>query len=286
MDQSMKMQEQVMDARSAAIFSRNLGILTPAGQDRLLGATIGIAGVGGVGGLLAERLIRLGVGRLKLTDPGTFEESNLNRQFGSSTSTLGQKKVEAVFAGIQDINPQARIDLSDSGITSESSAADFVRDCDLVIDEMDFGLFRESILLQRAARRRGVYYLFASAMAFGALMVVFDPHGCTLEEYDGLPPNVDVDDPAAIRVPMEKIAPIVPSYFRGAAADDIVQKILAGEMAGPTVSIGVGLAALLAANEAVNVLLHRREIPVAPRYTYVDLMDQRFVVEQASAASI
>jgi hypothetical protein len=34
----------------------------------------------------------------------------------------------------------------------------------------------------------------------------------------------------------------------------------------------------LAANEAINVLLVKRDIVSAPQYTYVDLMDKRFVV--------
>jgi len=34
----------------------------------------------------------------------------------------------------------------------------------------------------------------------------------------------------------------------------------------------------LAANEAINVLLVKRDIVSAPQYTYVDLVDRRFVV--------
>ena len=60
-------------------------------------------------------------------------------------------------------------------------------DCDLIIDEMDFGMFRHSIWLQRAARKENIHYLFAYAIGFGALAVIFSPKGMTLEEYDDLP---------------------------------------------------------------------------------------------------
>ncbi len=256
------------------IFSRNIGIFTEAEQEKLRNSTIAIAGVGGVGGLLAERLIRVGVGQLKIVDPEGFEESNLNRQFSSSMLNLGKNKAEEVFAQIKDINPQAKIHYSNTVITPQNDANLLVNDSDLVVDEMDFGLFRESIRLQRAARRRGIYYMFASAMGFGALIVVFDPKGLTLEEYNNLPPDVDLNDVEQPTVSLERICPVIPSY----ATMDIVHEILSGGRPPPTVSIGVGLTSILAANEAVNIILGRRDIAAAPKYTYIDLMDRKFIV--------
>jgi len=266
-----------MDNLYKAIFSRNIGLFTESEQDKLRRSTVAIAGMGGVGGLLAERLIRLGVGQLKIADPGAFEESNLNRQFGSSILNLGQNKAEVVFRQIKDINPQAQIHCSDTGITTEKDASLFVSDCDLVIDEMDFGLFKESIRLQRAARDRGIHYLFASAIGFGAIVVIFDPQGLTLEEYNKLPPNVDLNDTERLSVPFESILPVMPSYAPADTAD-IIQKIIAEETAAPTTSIGVGLASILAANEAMNVILRKRDIAKAPQYTYIDLLDRQFIV--------
>lgn len=259
-----------------SIFSRNIGLLTESEQDKLRRSAVSIAGAGGVGGLLAERLIRLGVGKIKITDPGSFEESNLNRQFGSSMLNVGQNKAEVVFTQLKDINPQAEIFYSKDGIKTENDANLFVRDCDVIIDEMDFGLLRESILLQRTARHRGIYYLFATAMGFGALVVIFDPQGLTLEEYNNLPPDVDLDDTEKLRVPLERIAPVMPSYASAIAADAI-QKMITGEMSGPTTSIGVGLASILAANEVFNIILKRRDVATAPRYTYIDLLDRKFI---------
>jgi len=270
-----------MEGQYKAIFGRNIGFFTESEQDKLRRATIAIAGMGGVGGLLAERLIRLGVGQLRITDPQAFEESNLNRQFGSSTLNLGQNKAEAVFAQIRDINPAARIYCSHNSITTENDATLFVRDCDLVIDEMDFGLFRQSILLQRAARHRGIHYLFASAVGFGALVVIFDPQGLTLEEYNKFPPNVDLNDIEKLRVPLDRISPVIPSYAL-AFTDDTIQKMIAGEIPGPTTSIGAGLASILAANEAINIILNRRDVAKAPEYTYIDLLDRQFIVGTVS----
>ena len=272
-----------MDNLYQAIFCRNIGFFTESEQDKLRRSTIAIAGMGGVGGLLAERLIRLGVGQLKITDPEAFEESNLNRQFGSSTLNLGQNKAEVVFEQIRGINPQAQIYYSESGIRTENDANLFVSNCDVVIDEMDFGAFRESILLQRTARQKGIYYLFASAIGFGALVVIFDPQGLTLEEYDKIPPNADLSDTQKLMAPLERIVPVIPSYAAILATDDdIVQQIMAGKRHAPTTSIGAWLAAILAANEAINIILKKRDVAKAPQYTYIDLLDRQLMVGTVS----
>ena len=56
------------------IFFRNGGLISETEQDILRRSSVAIAGVGGVGGLLAERLVRIGIGRIKITDPGTLRK--------------------------------------------------------------------------------------------------------------------------------------------------------------------------------------------------------------------
>jgi len=258
-------------------FSRNIGIFTAQEQDRIKNSTIAIAGAGGVGGLLVERLIRIGVGKVKFTDLGTFEKSNLNRQYGSSMRTLEKYKAETVFEEIKSINPEAKIYFDNKGITSQTDAIKFVEDADLVIDEMDYGAWKESIYLQRAARRRSIYYFFTSAIAFGTLLANFDPQGITLEEYNELSPDQDLARINDISVPMERILPIIPSYISTALSMEMLQEIIAGQRPVPSCSIGVGLTSILAASNAINILLNRKEIVKAPNYTYVDLLDQVFV---------
>lgn len=65
-------------------------------QEKLKNAVIGIAGTGGIGGQLAQRLVRLGVRNLKLADPDTFDISNMNRQMGADLEHIGKNKAEVV----------------------------------------------------------------------------------------------------------------------------------------------------------------------------------------------
>jgi hypothetical protein len=112
-------------------------------------------------------------------------------------------------------------------------------------------------------------------------MAIFDPDGCTLEEYNKLPLDIDLNDVDQLTVPLEIICPVIPSYFTGEIMQevaDVMQEIVSGKRPGPTTSIGVGLASILAANEAVNIILRRRDIAAAPKYTYIDLLDRKFII--------
>ncbi len=255
--------------------SRNIGLFTECEQEKIHNARIAIAGLGGVGGLAAERLLRIGVCNLKINDPGDMELTNFNRQFGADMKTLGQNKAEVIYEKIKDINPHANIIITKTGIKTQKDVEFLVDGSDLIVDVMDFGLFRESIMLQREARKRGIPYLFSTAIGFGAITVVFAPDGITLEEYNGLPVDVNIDDPAQLWVPIEKIVPVVPKYIQDKS---IIDDIISGKTTIiPTTCIGAGLSAIQSVSEAINVIIGR-EIPKAPYYTYFDLVDREMVV--------
>jgi tRNA A37 threonylcarbamoyladenosine dehydratase len=263
-------------------FTRNIGVFTEAEQAQLRNSTVAVAGVGGIGGLLVERLIRMGVGNIKITDLGTFDRSNLNRQLGSSMNTLGRYKTEVVYQYMKEINPEANIYYDNNGITSQAAAIQFVDGSDLVIDEMDYAAWKESIYLQRAARKIGTYYIFSGAIGFGSLLVNFDPRDITLEEYDNISLNEDLEKLVKSSVPFERILPVVPSYVTDAMSMEMLQEIIAGQRLVPTCSVGVGLASVLTAGNAINILLKRKEIVKAPQYIYIDLLDQKFITGSIS----
>jgi tRNA A37 threonylcarbamoyladenosine dehydratase len=114
------------------IFSRNHGLINEDEQSQLRRSTVAIASVGGIGGLLAERLIRTGIGRLKISDPGNFQKRNFNRQYGTSMITLDHNKSETVSQQLADINPTVQIVWDKPGISGESSANVFIHDADFM----------------------------------------------------------------------------------------------------------------------------------------------------------
>lgn len=77
---------------------------TPGVHEKIKGATVGIAGLGGLGSAIAVALARIGVGRLILADFDVVEPSNLNRQ-QYFIDQLGMTKAEALEANLRRINP-------------------------------------------------------------------------------------------------------------------------------------------------------------------------------------
>jgi molybdopterin/thiamine biosynthesis adenylyltransferase len=259
---------------------RNIGIFTPEEQAKLKNSCVAIAGVGGVGGLLAERLIRIGIEKLNITDPGTFEPTNSNRQYASSTKTVDVNKAEAVYNELHDINPFAVIDYNAKGIVTQDDAYHLVDNADIVVDEMDFPMLKESIYLQRAARKKGIYYIFSAALGFGASTTVFSPDGITLEEYNGFSRDCDVNDLTSYRIPLKNVSPKLPSYIEKSMSLEDVELMIQGKKAISTNSIGVGLSSIVTANEVVNVLLRKKEMVTAPDCIIVDLLDRHYTVER------
>ena len=61
--------------------------------DSLLSKKIILFGVGGVGGAVAEMLVRSGVSNLTIVDFDVIDTTNINRQIIATNSTVGLKKV-------------------------------------------------------------------------------------------------------------------------------------------------------------------------------------------------
>lgn len=94
-----------------------------------------LVGVGGVGSLCFETLIRSGIQRLTIIDFDTYEESNLNRQLHSNINNLGRKKVQVLAEYAAQINPNIKIIARDEFLNHESSIN--FQDYDYIIDACD-----------------------------------------------------------------------------------------------------------------------------------------------------
>ncbi|WP_291512144.1 tRNA threonylcarbamoyladenosine dehydratase [Acidithiobacillus sp.] len=92
-------------------FSRTEILLGSEALDYLGQCHVVVAGLGGVGGYVAENLARAGVGRLTLIDHDRVGVSNLNRQLVALHSTIGRMKVAVMRERIADIAPNCRVDV-------------------------------------------------------------------------------------------------------------------------------------------------------------------------------
>ena len=86
-------------------------------------------GVGGVGAVTSEMLVRCGVGHLVLFDYDRVELANMNRLFFTPTQ-VGLSKVQAAKDTLLLINPGICIDSIDIDVTSQTGFP-------LLLDEID-----------------------------------------------------------------------------------------------------------------------------------------------------
>lgn len=106
-------------------------------------------GAGGVGSFAAEALVRAGIGKLIMMDADCFDPSNINRQLGATTVTIGKKKVDVMKERLLTINPDLQIEtyaefylpethagfIAASGVNYVVDAVDTVRAKIAVIEE-------------------------------------------------------------------------------------------------------------------------------------------------------
>jgi len=108
--------------------------------------TIGIAGCGGMGGLVAQILLRAGIGTIKIADTEVFDASNINRQFGAQRHTIGQNKAITTAKMLRATSDDTSIHVYPKGITEEYVDS-FVDGCDLILDEIEYWSLAGRILL-------------------------------------------------------------------------------------------------------------------------------------------
>lgn len=73
--------------------TRNIGPITYQEQEIIRTSRVAVLGVGGLGGPLAENLVRAGCQNLVICDFDIFNESNLNRQI-CTIEDIGKRKID------------------------------------------------------------------------------------------------------------------------------------------------------------------------------------------------
>ena len=252
------------EAYRAEAFSRNIGILTPEEQERLLNSRVAIAGVGGVGGVHLITLVRQGVGRFHLADFDRFEAANVNRQYGARVPDFGRHKLVVMVEEALRINPYLEIKPFPQGVTYEN-VDEFLDGVDVVLDGLDFFNFDMRRHLFNRSREKGIYVITAAPLGFSSAVLVFSPAkgAMTFDEYFDIREGMTREDKLL-------------SFGLGVAPGGTHLKYLdfgridLGAGAGPSSIIACQLCSSMASMEAVRILLGRKGVKTVPRYFQFD----------------
>jgi hypothetical protein len=154
-------------------YSRNACIFSEAEQHMAKRVKVGIAGlsVGGVAGIL---LVKSGFLNIVGIDGGLVDGKDLNRSGFGTTSAVGLPQAYAFKTACLEINPFANINayyayLGDTGYR----VADFVRESDIVIDEVDALDIKWDIRIEAKKQRKVV--VMGTDLGSGALLQIEHP---------------------------------------------------------------------------------------------------------------
>ena len=168
--------------------NRTLGWFNQAMIDAYTRKRVASVGAGGIGGNVDESLARAGIGELVIADSGFFDYSNIHRQFGATTATVGASKTFATIELLnQTVNATAKTAVWE-GLTPET-AAFILEGADIAGDSIEYHALGARYLMHKTAHQLGVPILNGNSVGFGTNLFMFHPEGAGLT--DILPFNSD-----------------------------------------------------------------------------------------------
>jgi len=125
--------------------------------------TVGIAGAGGLGSNIAMALIRVGIGKLIISDFDVVSESNLNRQFYFKKQ-INQKKVVALKENLLGINPEAQIEIHDITL-DQNNILTIYSSVDIMVEAFDQAEMKEVVIELFQSERPTIPLVVGNGMA-------------------------------------------------------------------------------------------------------------------------
>ena len=219
-------------------YQRNMDMLSLEENESLKNFRVCVIGCGGLGGYIIEMLGRLGIGYITCIDCDVFEESNLNRQILSDTSTLGKSKAQTAKKRMAIINPLVMLNAIE-GIFSKENAIEILKGHDVIVDALDN--IEARFLLQDTAEKLNIPFVHGAIAGWYAQVTTVLPGSKTLDKI----------------------------YKRGS------QKGIEKQLGNP--SFTPALAASIEVSEVLKLLINRGQL-LANKLAYINLLENMFNV--------
>lgn len=243
-------------------FSRNLGLISPAEQEKIRRTRIAIAGMGGVGGVHLITLLRQGFEKFNLADFDTFDWSNFNRQYGAEILSVGKKKLDWMAQVAKRINPNVDLNLFAEPI-NEKNAEPFLKDCDVLVDGIDAFAVAARRAVFMYAHQHNKYVVTAAPMGFSTSWLTFSPQGMDFDSYFGIRDHQTQEEmfirfmlglsPRALHFPYMDLSYV---NFK--------------EHRGPSSMIACQLCSGVLSAEVIKIVTGKGQVRVAPYYQQFD----------------
>lgn len=144
-------------------FNRTQLLLGDEGFEKIANSTVAVFGIGGVGSLAAESLVRSGLGKIILVDYDIIDTSNVNRQIHVTSKVIGRPKVTVMKERLLEINPDLIVETFNEKYNESTVSRHLSKDYDYIIDSIDMVSSKISLIIN--AKNMGIPII--SAMGAG-----------------------------------------------------------------------------------------------------------------------
>jgi molybdopterin-synthase adenylyltransferase len=135
-----------------------------AGQMKLMNARVAVVGMGALGTVLANHMVRAGAGYVRIIDRDFVEESNLQRQmlYEEEDAAGSKPKAEAARERLGRINSLVVIDAHVADL-NPSNAEELLADVDVILDGSDN--FAVRFLINDVAVKHRIPWIYGGAVS-------------------------------------------------------------------------------------------------------------------------
>ena len=148
-------------------YIRQIPLIGTQGQEKLQSAKVAIIGVGALGTVAAELLVRSGVGSILLIDRDVVELSNLQRQSLFANSDISSSKVVAAKRRLLEINPEITIEIAPVHLSAKNISQTISDKINLVLDCTDN--MNPRFLINDYTKKNMINWIFASAVGWSGM---------------------------------------------------------------------------------------------------------------------
>ena len=139
----------------------------------MLDSRIAIVGVGALGSVVLELLVRAGIKHFKIADPDLVEESNLQRQVIYTSKQVNMPKVYAARDYAMEVNPEVNIECLKDRINAKN--IQFL-DSEIIIDCTDN--LNTRFLINDYAIKNKIPWIFGSAIRQEGMVFLTNDKPC------------------------------------------------------------------------------------------------------------
>ena len=164
-------------------FNRVENLIGKESLNILQSSSVALFGVGGVGGFVAEALVRSGIGKIAIFDSDVVDETNINRQIIATVDTVGKDKVEVIKQRLLSINPNLNVETYKVFYLPENASQFDLSRYDYIIDAVD----TVSAKIEIISRAKALGKRVISCMGTGGKLQMESLKVADISKTDGCP---------------------------------------------------------------------------------------------------